>query len=178
MAISWYLRLFYIPILNLGISIFLSRLIKAKRMPREGPSKGWSIFGLIEFVGMCILMWFVSFSVDLTFWIGICIIILGQIVFGLGYASMREFPEQKKAVVDWGIYKISRHPHLIAGMITNLGTIIIGWNMESTAYFILWLFFIFSIAMTHFAILREEKMNVKKFGQEYRDYMQIVPRYF
>ena len=147
-------------------------------MPREGPSKSWSIFGLIEFVGMCILMWFVIFNIDLAFWIGICIIASGQVVFGLGYSAMREHPEKKKAVVDWGIYKISRHPHLLAGMMTNLGTIIIGWNIQSTMYIILCIYFAFSIIMTHFAILSEERMNIQKFGQVYQIYMKSVPRYF
>ena len=147
MAIPCYLRLFYIPILNLIISIFLSKIIKATRMPRKGPSKRWSIFGLIEFAGMCILMWFVTFEIDLAFWVGICIIAFGHAIFSLGYGAMREHPEKKQALVDWGIYKISRHPHLLAGMITNLGTIVIGWNTEATMYIVLWVYFAFSIIM-------------------------------
>jgi protein-S-isoprenylcysteine O-methyltransferase Ste14 len=39
---------------------------------------------------------------------------------------------------------------------------------------------LFSICYTlsHFGVSREEKLNIKRFGQEYVDYMKRVPRYF
>ena len=93
-------------------------------------------------------------------------------VFGLGYSAMREHPEKKKAVVDWGIYKISRHSHVLAGMITLLGAIVMGWNMKSTVYIILWVYFVLYIIMCYLGVLSEEKIDIEKFGQEYRDYMK------
>jgi len=178
MDTAWYLRLFYMPILNAIVSVLLSMIIKAKRMTSPGPSKPWIIGHFIGFIGMCVLMWFVSFSINLAFWIGICIIVFGQVVFGLGYSAMREHPEKKKAVVDWGIYKVSRHSHVLAGNITGLGAIIMGWNTESAMYIILWVYFVLNIIFTHFALLSEEKINIERFGQEYEDYMKRVPRYF
>ena len=99
-------------------------------------------------------------------------------VFGLGYSAMREHPEKKKTVVDWGVYKVSRHSHVLAGMITLLGTIVMGWNLKSAVYIILWVYFVLYIIMGHLSVLNEEKINIEKFGQEYRDYMKKVPRYF
>lgn len=147
-------------------------------MTTPGPGKPWLIGNMIWFIGLIVLMWFVPFSVNLAFWIGFGIIVLGQIVFGLGFSAMKEHPEKQQTVVDWGIYKVSRHSHVIAGMITNLGAIVMGWNTGSTIYVILWGYFILNIIMTHFAILSEEKINIEKFGQEYEDYMKRVPRYF
>ncbi len=178
MNTPWYLRLFYLPILNFIVSLLLSLVIGAKRMGRPEMSKPMTIVFLISFVGGSVLLWFVPFKVNLAFWIGLCITIFGQVIFSLGYSAMREHPEKKKVVVDWGIYGVSRHSHILAGIITLLGSIIMGWNLRSTMYLIVWIYFIVHVVFNHVAILYEERMDIKKFGQEYADYMKKVPRYF
>ena len=178
MDAAWYFRLFYVPILNFIISGLLFRIINAKRMTSPGPGKSWAIVYFIRLMVLCVLMWFVSFSINWAFWVGICIIAFGHVVFAMGYIAMREHPEKKKAVVDWGIYKVSRHSHVLASEITILGAIVMGWNFNSTIYVILWLYFIVGIILSHFAVLREEKANIGKFGQNYEEYMKNVPRYF
>lgn len=174
---AWYFKLFYMPVLNLIVSMLLFKIINAKRMTGPGPGKFWVMIYFIELILFCVLMWFVSFSIDLAFWVGICIIVFGHVVFALGFSAMREHPEKKNVVVDWGIYKISRHSHVLAGKITTIGAIVMGWNFNSTMYIILWVYFVLDIIVTHFAILNEEKTNVEQFGQEYEDYMKRVPRY-
>ena len=72
-------------------------------------------------------MWFVPFKINVAFWIGLVMIALGELVYALGFLAMREHPEKKKVVVDRGIYKISRHSHIMAGEICLLGTVIVGW---------------------------------------------------
>jgi len=178
METAWYFRLFYVNILWFIISWLLFGIIRAKRMSGPGPSKSWVIVFWISLIVGWGLMWFVTFSINLAFWIGVGIIVLGQVVFGLGYSAMREHPEKKKAVVDWGIYKVSRHSHILAGIICLLGAIVIGWNTASVMYMLLWVYFVLYVIMSHFGVLNEEKMNIKRFGQEYADYMKSVPRYF
>ena len=178
MEVVWYLRLFYIPILSAIISFFLAWVIKAKRMGGPEGGKPWMIGSMISFIVFIALLWFVPFSINLAFWIGLGIIVLGQVVFGLSCSAMREHPEKKQAVVDWSIYKVTKHPHVISGSITTLGTIVMGWNLESTMYIILWVYFVLEIIFNHFYILMEEKRNIGKFGQECEDYMKRVPRYF
>jgi len=175
---TWYFRLFYIPILNFVISFALFAIIKAKRMTSGGPSKPLAIAYMLMLIGFCALMWFIPFEINIAFWIGISIIVFGQVVFALGYSAMREHPEKKKAVVDWGIYKVSRHSHVLAGIITDLGAIIMGWNLKSTIYLIVWVYFALYIIINHLGVLSEEKINIEKFGQEYKDYMKRVPRCF
>jgi len=173
---AWYFRLFYVYILIFVIHAFLFVIIKAKRMGLPA-GKSWVIVGLIGIILGWVLMWFVPFSINLAFWIGLVIIVLGKAVLALGYIAMREHPEKKKAVVDWGIYKVSRHSHILAGIICLLGVIVMGWNPTSVMYRLLWVYFaIYSIA-SHFYVLNEEKINVEKFGQQYVDYMNRTPRY-
>lgn len=147
-------------------------------MSGPGPSKAWMIaFWTALMVGW-ILTWFVTFSINLAFWIGVAIIIFGEVVFALGYIAMREHPEKKKTVVDWGIYKVSRHSHVLAGVICLLGTIVVGWNPSSLMYIVLWVYFVLYVILSHFGVLNEEKLNIERFGQEYEHYMKRVPRYF
>jgi protein-S-isoprenylcysteine O-methyltransferase Ste14 len=178
MEIAWYFRLFYVHILSFIISWLLFGIIRAKRMSGPGPSKSWVIAYWMSFIVGWVLIWFISFSVNPAFWIGLCIIVFGEMVYALGYIAMKEHPEKKKAVVDWGIYKISRHSHVLAGIICLLGVIIMGWNPESVIYIILWVYFVLYVGMSHFGVLNEEKLNIERFGQEYVDYMKRVPRYF
>jgi len=176
METAWYFRLFYVHILSFVIHGLLHVIIKAKRM---GPPAGkfWIIVALIGVIAGWVLMWFVPFSINLAFWIGLVIIVFGKVVYALGYIAMREHPEKKKAVVDWGIYRVSRHSHVLAVIICLLGVIVMGWNPTSVMYKLLWVYFaIYSIA-SHFYVLNEEKVNMEKFGQEYVDYMNKTPRY-
>ena len=174
---AWYFRLFYVNILCFVISFVLYGIIKAKRMGSPEPKSMMIVF-LILFIVGCVLMWFVPFSINRAFWIGIGIIILGEVIYALGFFAMREHSEKKKTVVDWGIYKVSRHSHILAGIICVLGVIVMGWNPASVIYMILWAYFVVYLLMSHFYILSEEKVNIEKFGNEYKDYMKKVPRYF
>ena len=178
METAWYFRLFFVHILGFIISWLLYGIIRAKRMTGPGPSKPWVMGYWISFIVGWVLMWFVPFSINLAFWIGLGIIVFGEVVYALGYSAMREHPEKKKAVVDWGIYKISRHSHVLAGIICLLGVIVMGWNTASVIYIILWAYFVLHVTMSHFGVLNEEKSNMKRFGREYVDYMKRVPRYF
>ena len=178
METAWYFRLL-LP--HMGWFLFswlLFAIIKAKRMSGPGPSKPILIIFWVSLITGWILTWFIPYSINLAFWIGLGIIIFGQIIYALGYIAMREHPERKQAVVDWGIYRVSRHSHVLAGIICLLGVVIMGWNPSSAIYIILWVYFVLYAAQMHFGVLSEEKLNIERFGQEYVDYMKRAPRYF
>ena len=178
METAWYFRLFYINLLWFVVSWLLFGIIRAKRMSGPGPSRSYVLSYWLIFIVGWVLTWFVTFSINPAFWIGLAIIVFGQVVFALGYSAMREHPEKKQTVVDWGIYKVSRHSHILAGIICLLGVIVMGWGSASVIYIILWVYFALYVALSHFGILNEEKKNIERFGQEYADYMKRVPRYF
>jgi protein-S-isoprenylcysteine O-methyltransferase Ste14 len=178
MEAEWYFRLFFVNILSFVVSFLLFGIIRAKRMTGPGPSRPWVAAFYTLFTVGWVLTWFVTFSINFAFWIGLAIIVIGEAVYALGYIAMREHPEMKKAVVDWGIYKVSRHSHVLAGIICTLGVIVMGWHPESTIYIILWVYWVLYVAFSHLGVLSEEKLNIKRFGQEYVDYMKMVPRYF
>ena len=91
--IAWYFRLFYIPILSFILAYLLAALINPKRMGGPELSKPWMAVYLISFGGMCVLMWFVPFSINSAFWIGICIVVFGHLVNGIFF---------NKEVINYG----------------------------------------------------------------------------
>jgi len=175
---AWYFRLFYVHMVSVGVSFLLYGFIRAKRMGAPDPGRPWAAIFWLGFIVGWVLMWFVSFRINATFWLGIGILVFGEVVYALGFMAMRERPEKKKKVVDWGIYRVSRHSHILAGIICLLGVIVMGWNRGSVTYIVLWIYFVASVTVNHLYVLAEEKINREKFGKEYEDYMKRVPRYF
>ncbi|HDP67035.1 MAG TPA: isoprenylcysteine carboxylmethyltransferase family protein [Candidatus Marinimicrobia bacterium] len=84
-----------------------------------------------------------------------------KIVFG----EVRKPP----VVIREGAYKYCRHPMYLAEILLYLGLLIIS---ISFAAFIVWLL---AIGFLYFIGRHEEKLLLKRFGDEYRKYMAEVP---
>jgi protein-S-isoprenylcysteine O-methyltransferase Ste14 len=102
--------------------------------------------------------------------------VIGLILYAIGIAGLviamlnfRDTPSDQP--VEKGIYRISRHPQLVALFVLFLGICIaIGsW----IALFTL----VTSRVLQHYGILAEEEICLKQYGESYRAYMQKVPRY-
>lgn len=178
METAWYFRLFWVNIAWFVMSWLLYFIIRAKRMSSSGPSKSLVMVFWVNIIIGWVLTWFIRYSINPAFWLGLGVIVLGAAVYALGYMAMREHPEKKQTVVDWGVYGISRHSHVLAGNICLLGVVIMGWGSGSVIYVLLWVYFVLNMVLMHIGVLSEEKSNLEKFGQEYADYMKRVPRYF
>jgi protein-S-isoprenylcysteine O-methyltransferase Ste14 len=178
METDWYFRLFFVNFAWFVISWLLFVLVNAKRMRGAGPPKKLMVVYWLDLITGWVLTWFIIYSIDVTFWIGLGIIIIGLFIYALGYLAMREHPEREQVVVDWGIYKVSRHSHVLAGIICHFGVVVMGWNPDSIIYIILCVYFVLHIILMHFGVLCEEKLTRGMLGQEYEDYMKRVPRYF
>ena len=73
-------------------------------------------------------------------------------------------------VVTSGIYSILRHPQYMAGILINIGIILISQH---------WLIIIIGVValvLSYFDALRADQNLIEKFGKEYSDYIKIVPR--
>ena len=74
--------------------------------------------------------------------------------------------------VTKGVYKISRHPQIVALFVIFLG--ICGAIGSWAALFTL----IISKLFQHLGILAEEEVCLRRYGESYQTYMERVPRYF
>lgn len=74
-------------------------------------------------------------------------------------------------LVDKGVYSIVRHPQYLSGILLSTGLYLITQHWASLVLGVV------NALQFYFSTIIEEKELVKKFGQEYRAYMQRVPRF-
>ena len=73
-------------------------------------------------------------------------------------------------IVSHGIYSIIRHPQYMAGILINIGIILI------SQHWLIILIGALAIVFSYFDALRADRVLIKKFGKEYLKYMKKVPR--
>jgi protein-S-isoprenylcysteine O-methyltransferase Ste14 len=102
---------------------------------------------------------------------------VGLIVYAVGLGGLvvamlnyRGTPPDRP--VTKGIYKISRHPQIVALFVLFLGICVAIGSWP--ALFAL----VMSRLFQHFGILAEEEVCLRQYGESYRAYMEQVPRYF
>jgi len=103
--------------------------------------------------------------------VGVVVLVAGWFIHGWAHKIHRqahESAEKIERIVSWGIYSKIRHP-------CYLGLILMFFGF-ATAWGVVWLLApaaIFS-ALTVLTALREEKLLLEKFGEEYAEYMRKV----
>lgn len=101
--------------------------------------------------------------------IGAPLYAIGLIGFIAAVASYIKAPPEAPAV--HGIYKISRNPMYITALLSYTGIAVMTLNIHLTMLLIV------MIVLHHMMIQAEEKACAKRFGNQYRRYMENTPRY-
>ena len=101
---------------------------------------------------------------------------VGLAIYGLGIllciVSVLNFAKPAKNGINLkGIYQISRNPMYVAYFIYFLGCVLL-----TQSFILLAILLVFQIS-AHWIIIAEERWCVKKFGEEYINYMNKVRRY-
>ena len=138
-------------------------------------------FLCILFIAQIVLcfLFYNGANLDVLLYIGWAIAVVAFFVVGgmARIAFMREGKSLKKeswlkttVIVDTGIYAVVRHPMYLSFMMYPAALMLISQH---------WLSIILgfpSIVYLYLTMKGEEKNNVEKFGDDYRKYMQRVPR--
>lgn len=100
---------------------------------------------------------------------------VGWIIFGVGVFLyvLSVFTLRRKGVssiVESGIYGIVRHPMYLGAMVMFFSHIFLGQN------WIVAIGTIVAIVCCYLIILSGDQRNIEKFGDDYKRYMQKVPR--
>ena len=100
----------------------------------------------------------------------------GLMIYGLGIllciVSVSNFAKPAENGINLnGIYLVSRNPMYVAYFIYFLGCVLL-----TQSFILLAILLVFQIS-AHWIILSEERWCVKKFGEEYINYMNKVRRY-
>ena len=110
--------------------------------------------------------------------LGVCISIIGVVVFVLAVFTMRDSwragvseTDQTELVTE-GIYGISRNPAFLGFDLVYIGILLMFFNLG------LFLISAFAILMLHLQIINvEEDFLISAFGEKYVDYKKHVRRY-
>lgn len=103
------------------------------------------------------------------------LIVVGWIVLGIGallvILSVLTLRRKRTTnVTDSGVYGIVRHPMYLGGMVMFFSHIFFGQNwIIATSTLV-------GVYCCYLLIQSEDQQNIKKFGDEYKPYMQKVPR--
>lgn len=100
----------------------------------------------------------------------------GLVIYGLGMplciASVSDFAKPAENGINLkGLYRVSRNPMYVAYFIYFLGCVLLTQSLPLFA-----ILMVFQIS-AHWIILSEERWCIKKFGEEYKNYMNKVRRY-
>jgi protein-S-isoprenylcysteine O-methyltransferase Ste14 len=139
-----------------------------------------TIIGGIAFIGqiaLCFLR-YNSRNLDAVLYIGWALLAVAWLVAGMARRAFEEkggAPEGKSwlattLLVDSGIYGVVRHPQYLSFMLIPLSFTLISQHWLSAVLGVP------SIVLLYLAMGMEEETNIEKFGDEYKRYMERVPK--
>ena len=125
---------------------------------------------VITFITYFILLFTSEISQSLQ-WLqypGFVFFILG-LVF-LAFSFINQHQNKNGAIIDKGVYGIIRHPMYLGAILLfiAMGCFIPVWLMLILA--------IINIVIVYLFILAEEKIDLEKYGNDYREYMASIPQ--
>ena len=167
-----FLILFYI--LQFYNVTFVSTQVRERLFDRSNFDRKQWIFTLIgKFIGVGAMILMILTPIaygNLEFLLGFIIYIIGMI--GLRYAVVNFITTPLNQPVTKGIYKYSRNPQelMLTVILLGIGLIVGSW--------IIIILLILSKIFNHFQILAQEEACIKQYGDNYQEYMKMVPRYF
>jgi len=118
-------------------------------------------------------------QIEIIAYVGVGLYIFSGFIFGmLPIIEFRRKGGVKKGVsyihttklVDTGIFSIVRHPQYVTFILFSIA------GMLLFQHWIVILLGIPVIPLTYIDLLKADKSMIKKFGKEYKQYMQTVPR--
>jgi protein-S-isoprenylcysteine O-methyltransferase Ste14 len=153
-------------------------LSETRQYKMTGRDKAISIYMLIGAIVQVITLFFYGNwgHLDLIMFLGFFSLLLSGILFlSSGILKNEGGMEKGKGfvttkLVDTGIYGVIRHPIYLSLAYLFIGFALISQHPLS-------LFFGFTMALgCYYFMIAEEKLTIEKFGEEYLQYMQKIPR--
>ena len=150
-------------------------------------SLSWIEFGPVTFVSILFISQIIVgiyilsdvSQIEILAYVGVGLYVFSGIVFGM--LPVMEFRKKGRVrkgksyihttkLVDTGIYSIVRHPQFVTFIL---------WAIAGMLLFQHWIIIILGIPiipLTYFDLIRADKDAIEKFGDDYKAYMNRVPR--
>ena len=141
------------------------------------PSSIYTILLIIQII-LFFFFYYNYYGLDLLAYFGWFIWIL-SIIFGFvpmytfrkkgGVSKGKSYIHTTK-LVDTGIYSIVRHPQYLAGILLNIALLLLTQHWLSVIAGII------AVIIMYFDTLKADARLIEKFGEDYKNYMESVPR--
>jgi protein-S-isoprenylcysteine O-methyltransferase Ste14 len=170
---GWVLLGLHVLVQGLLLLLF-PKAVVARLFDRSGWSQRQKVFTVVGKVFSLLCLALIILTPLKT---GSSVFVVGLVVYALGLVALvvamfnfKDTPPGEP--VHKGIYKISRHPQIMALflLLTGMCVAIGSW----LAFFAL----LASRILQHYGLLAEEEACLRLYGDSYRTYMAQVPRYF
>ncbi|MFZ2538625.1 MAG: methyltransferase [Oscillospiraceae bacterium] len=128
-------------------------------------------FYQISNIAIFVYMFFLKIDIEQSFlfYISIIIYVFGVILLALSVINFAS-PSQEGLNLN-GLYRLSRNPMYVAYFIYFIGCVLLTQSLILLGFVL-----VFQIT-AHWIILSEERWCVKKFGEDYTQYVKKVRRY-
>ncbi|MGW8144671.1 MAG: methyltransferase family protein [Anaerolineales bacterium] len=115
---------------------------------------------------------FVPLSMGRLFYCGIFFYIRSIILAAGALYSLAH----NRGLVTGGFYRYSRNPNYVGWTLVIFGMAMMGWSssIPSTLFLV---YFFLTIPYFHWTVLEEEEFLENKYGDSYREFLKITPRY-
>ena len=116
------------------------------------------------------IIFYNSANLAASVYAGWIIFICGVVVLVSSSQTRRRSYEMREAFIQSGLYAYVRHPEFLGHMLITISLISMAQHPISIAIGSVLILLLF------IEIMEEEKRNIEKFGEVYKDYMRRVPR--
>ena len=131
----------------------------------------------ISLIAWCILFYNWA-GLDWLLYLGWAVFVLGTVIIVMNRFALKRRGRapnggawlRTTVVVDSGIYAVVRHSLYLGLILVLLATLLISQHWLTALFSVPWILFLCN------AVRGEDKRNIKKFGDDYKRYMQSVPR--
>ena len=136
-------------------------------------------YSILMFLPIVMVFAFYNYySIDLLAYVGWILLMFSVVIIFMaggefrrkGGASKGESIVHTKVIVDSGVYAVGRHPQYLGFILFVLALILMSQHWLSV------LSGVVGSALFYRDVLREEQMSIRKFGDDYKRYMEKVPR--
>ena len=169
---GWILSLILLAVMYVP-TIFAGKAVKKRLFDFSFTSKrGKTINGFMSLLFIVIFI----YPLFLTIQFGTLLFYIGLAIYGVsGIATVISFLNYFSTPLDQpirkGMYKISRNPIYVFASLTIAGIALMCHSV------IMGVIVILHCILQHFIILEEEKFCLEKYGEEYKEFKERVPRY-
>jgi len=147
--------------------------VEGKKFYEHSGKKVAYIFGYVQMIAILAVTLFIPLGSGWPMWMGFAMIIIGV---AINCAAIIEFLRSPGGLLEKGIYRFSRNPMYVGGLIFMIGLNFIGLHAKPANYLFV-IITMFWITITNWNVKQEKAFLEKKYTKAFIRYKSSVSKY-